>query len=515
MRVLLTTILIYSLYHIKAQTSISFNNLGNATFQNNYQNPALIPSENLLIGIPVISGIHFHINTKTSYNETFTKEENTTLIDINKILENLQRQNMVSAHVGINLFHVGLKTRKKGLISLSGRERLEIDLLYSRQLVDYIWNGNEQFVNRSVKASNAGVKGMHFREFGVGYATPVSERINLGVRAKFLIGFADVSLPGNFSANLKSNGEFFQLENTKVKNFALRTSGLNIYQGEKGSIGSHLLMNSNTGFGLDLGITYGLSRANTITASLLDIGFIHWKEDIESDVISNDVSFDYGGVPLDELGTVRQTIQDSLIDKFNTTNSFDPYRGWLPLKGYFSYIYHYRRNTDIYLSGGTRLVQRQLKMLYGIGMTRKFGPSFTGNITAAKLPQQFANFGVSFAAKAGAAQLYMAADQVISFSAPDAKAFDFRIGINLAIGTEEDDIEEVLFSGNRRIPEAKGIDTNAFLGRKVKTKRRQGVYSIIKKQQRRELKYKKTKRDNAVDKKSLNGRTGKKNTDEG
>ncbi|MBC6410746.1 MAG: hypothetical protein GDA42_09875 [Ekhidna sp.] len=509
---LITMLTCLALCGIKAQTSVSFNNLGNATFQNNYQNPALIPSEDLFIGIPVISGIHVHINTKTSYNETFTNEGNTTLIDINKILENLQRQNMVSAHVGINLFHVGVKTKNKSLISLSGRERLEIDLLYSRQLIDYIWNGNEQFTNRSVKISKAGIKGMHFREFGVGYATPINEKMNLGARAKFLVGFADVSLPGNFSANLESNSEVFQLENTEVKNFALRTSGLNIYKGNEGNLGSHLLMNSNTGFGLDLGLSYYLSRAYTLTASLLDVGFINWKEDNESDVISNDTSFDYKGVSLDQLGTVRQTIQDSLIDRFNTTKNFDPYKGWLPLKGYASWIYHYNRNTDIYFSGGTRLVQRRLKMLYGIGVTQKFGPTFTGNITATKLPQQFVNLGASFAVKVRAVQMYMAADQVVNFSVPDAKAFDFRFGINLAIGTEQDGAEDIY--GKRKIPGAKGLDTNAFLGKKIKTKKREGIYSIIKKQRKRELKNKRTKRDNTVEKKSLNGRSGKKNTDE-
>ena len=497
---------------IKAQTSVSFNHLGNATFQNNYQNPALIPREYLFIGIPVISGIHAHINTKTSYRETFTKEGNTTLIDINKILENLQRHNMVSAHVGINLFHVGFKVKNKSLISFSGRERLEVDLLYPRQLVDYLWNGNQQFINESVKVSNAGIKGMHFREFGIGYATPVNEKIDFGARAKFLVGFADVSLPGNFSAKLESDNEIFQLENTEVKNFALRTAGLNIYMGEQGNLGSHLLMNSNTGFGLDLGLTYYISPANTITASLLDVGFINWKEDAESDVISNDISFNYDGVPLDELGTIRPTIQDSLVDRFDTTKDFDPYRGWLPLKGYTSWIYHLRRSTDIYFSGGARLVQRRMKMLYGVGITQKFGPVFTGNITASKLPQQFVNLGASFVLKGGPFQMYMAVDQIVNFSVPNAKAFDFRLGINLAIGTEEYSFENPY--EKRKIPDAKGLDTNTFLGKKIKTKKRRGVYSIIKKQRKRELKNKRTKRDNAIEKKSLNGRTGKKNIDE-
>ena len=511
MRAFLTTILTLSIIGLTAQTSVSFNHLGNATFQNTYQNPALIPRENLFIGLPVLSGVHFHVNSKTSYNETFTKEGNSTLVDITKILDNLQRQNLVSSHVGVNLFHLGFKTKNRSLISFSARERVEVDALYSRQLVDFVWNGSEQFTNQTITVSNAGISGLHFREFGIGYAMPVNERANFGVRGKFLLGFADISLPGSFSAQLESNGEFFQLENTEVKNFELRTSGLDIYRGNEGSLGSHLLWNKNTGFAIDLGVTYHLSRAYTVTASLLDVGFINWNEDIQTEVLNDSASFDYDGVPLDELGTVRTVIYDSLIDRFGTSNNFDPYRRWLPLKAYGSWIYHYSRNTDIHITGGARLIQRQLKMLYGVGVTQKFGEIFTGNITATKLPQQFVNLGASFAVKGGPVKMYVAADQVVNFSVPDAKAFDFWIGINLALGVKRDGSEDVL--GKRKIAGAKGVDTNAFLGKRVKTKKREGIYSIIKRQKKREVKSKKTQRDNSVQKKSLNGRTGKKNTE--
>lgn len=510
MRILFATIASTFFLFLSAQTSVSFYNLGNATFQNNYLNPSFIPRENLFIGLPVISGVHAHINTKTSYNETFTVESTRTLVDIDKILTNLQSQNMISAQLGINLLHIGVKTKKKGLISFSARERLEVDALYSKQLVEFLWNGNEQFTNRNVNVSNLGLKAMHFREFGIGYATPVNERMNFGLRGKFLVGFADVSIPANFSATLRSDGEAFQVD-AEWQNAQLRTSGLDIYDGSEGNLGSHLLMNSNTGFGLDLGITYHLSKAYTVTASLLDVGFINWKENIGTESL-NDTTFNYSGVQLDELGTVRQTIQDSLLDKFSTTTTFEPYRGLLPLRLHGSWIYHYRRGTDIHVSGGARMIQRQLKMLYGVGVTQKFGEIFTGNITATKLPQQFVNLGASFTVKGGPIKMYVAADQIVSFSVPDAKAFDFRIGINLALGVKKDGSEDVF--GKRKIPGAKGFDTNAFLGKKVKTKKREGIYSIIKKQKKRELKNKRTQRDNGVQIKSLNGRTGKKNTEE-
>ena len=108
--------------------------------------------------------------------------------------------------------------------------------------------------------------------------------------------------------------------------------------------------------------------------------------------------------------------------------------------------------------------------------------------------------------------MYLAVDHVINFNVPKSKAVDFRFGMNFVIGKRKTpELESGLSRGP--IQGAKGLDTNVFLGKKVKTKKRDGIYSIIKKQKRRELKNKRTKRDKDVKKKSLNGRSGKKNTD--
>ena len=492
-----------------SQTSVSFSHLGNTTFQNTYLNPSLIPEGRMFIGLPVLSGIHMYVNNKTSYNETFTKEGGEVKVDINKILSNLQGQNLFSAHANINLLQFGLRLESGPLITFTANERLEADFLYPKDLIDYFWNGNDQFVNRKMNIANIGVKGTHFREFALGFAAPVNEQFSVGLRGKFLVGFADISTPGNFKANLESSGEAFQL-NAEWQNATLRTSGLNIYKGDTGDIGSHLIMNKNTGVALDLGTTYHLNRYYTITASLLDVGFISWKEDIENHTL-NDTTFRYEGVSLDNISDVRQVVEDSLLAAFKTTKNNDPYKSWLPAKAYGSWIYHYSQSTDIHVTVGSRLIQRQLKMLYGAGVTHRFGKVFTASVTATKLPQQFFSAGAALAVKGGPVQMYMAADQLVNFSVPDMKSFDLRFGMNFIFGKKKDSSDNSFGSGSRS-PNAKGLDTNVFLGKKVKTKKREGIYSIINKQKRRELKSKRSSRDGSVKKKSLTGRTGKKNT---
>ncbi|WP_421763610.1 DUF5723 family protein [Ekhidna sp.] len=505
----ITILFLTSFFVANAQTSVSFQHLGNATFQNNLVNPSLIPKGRLFIGLPVLSGVHVHVNNKVSYNEVFTKEADRIVVDVDKILGNLQQQNLLSSKVNINLLHIGFKTNNGVLLSFTANERVEADFVYSKELVNYVFNGNSNFLNKTVKISNVGATATHFREFGLGIAAPVNDQLTVGIRGKFLVGFINASTPSNFKATIESNGEAFQVD-ADWQNASLRTSGVDIYQGDEGDLGSHLLFNGNKGLALDIGGTYRLNRYYTLTGSIVDIGFINWKENIKNYALG-DTTFTYSGVDLAELDDIQQTLEDSLFNKFETTENSNPYRSWLPVTAQGSWIYHYTPKLDFYVTAGSRLVQRQLKMLYGGGMTYKFGRAFTASASATKLPQQFFNIGAAITAKGGPVQMYLAADQIINFSVPDAKAFDFRFGMSFAFGRRRTVEPE---SGLSRAPiaGAKGLDTNVFLGKKVKTKKRDGIYSIIKRQKRRDLKNKRTQRDNDVKKKSLNGRTGKKNT---
>ena len=345
---------------------------------------------------------------------------------------------------------------------------------------------------KKLKVGNVGVKASHFREIGIGFAYPVNKQLDFGLRAKYLMGFIDASTPGNTTANLTSSGEFFQLDG-ELKNAQLRTAGVDIYSGDEGDIGSHLTSSGNTGLALDLGFEYKLNRYYSFAASILDIGWINWKTNVTNYTL-NDTTFTYSGLNLDGIGDIRDAVEDSLFSKFDTRETNDSYKSWLPLKAYGSWIYHYDKNLDFYGSLGTRLIQGQLKMLYGGGMTRRFGKIFTGSLSAMKLPGQFFNVGAAFALNGGPVQWYMAADQVINFSVPDFKAFDFRFGINIKVRGKGDgrssrgSVTSYGKKGNAddgTIKGSKGVEVGVFLGKKVKTKKKDGIYAIIPKAEKR------------------------------
>lgn len=509
---LLTTLLF-------SQTSVSFYHLGNTTYQNSALNPAWIPNAKLFIGLPALSGVHLHVNNKLSYNDVFTKETSQVTLDVDKVISNLQDQNMSSIQANINLFHLGYTFGPGATISVFANERVESDFLAPKKLVEYVWQGNDNFLDEKIRIGQVGLQASHFREIGIGYAYSATPQLDFGLRAKYMMGFANASTPANFKANLTTSGEFFQLD-AELENAQLRTSGVDIYDGSQGDLTSHLLGNANTGVAVDFGIDYDLNRYYSVAVSVLDLGWINWKENIKNQTV-NDTTFTYRGVNLDGVGDIRQALEDSLFNKFNTVETNETYKTWLAPRAYVSWVYHYDRNMDFYGTVGSRYLHGQFKMLYGGGMTRRFGRIFTGSLSATKLPQQFFNVGAAFAFHAGPLQWYMAADHVINFSAPDFKAIDFRIGLNFQFRGRDENLQSGGGSAfgngkpgtNGTLAGPKGVDSRIFLGKRVKAKKKDGIYSIIPKQKRRELKNKKSEKK-GVSRSSLNGRTGVKNKNE-
>ncbi len=467
-----------------AQNSLSFYHLGNTTFQNSYYNPASIPEGKVFIGLPVLSGVHFDFNNKFGYSDFISKTETGgNQIDLNLLLDAFQKNNMISTQLAINLFHFGISTNTGSTFSVYANERIEMDFLYPKSFMEFVIKGNGNNVGETVKIGKTRLSARHFREFGLGYAKSISKELSIGVHVKYLQGLLNMSTPGNFTADITTNKDDYSLE-LEMQNGVLRTSGLDIYQGNSGNIGTHMISSGNRGAAIDLGFNYQMDRNNVFSASLVDMGFISWKTDIKNQTLA-DTSMVYSGIDLSDPDNLEKQIEDSLINKFKDrlTESYDPYITMLDPKLYLSWTFHTPTGGDLIATSGTRYIQGQLKMLYGAGYRHSFGNYFTGSINVTKLPQQFLNLGAAISLKGGPAQLYLAADQVATLDVTKFKAFDFRFGINFIIGQRDPEILAKKDNG----PKSKRTKTStgSFLGSKVDVKGQEGIYTIIDKQERR------------------------------
>lgn len=469
-----------------AQTSMSFYHLGDlATFQNSSLNPAHTPDARVFFGLPGISGIHAHYNNKLSYNQLIRKEGVDNIVDVDGAISNLQKNNLLSTHARVALFHVGYSVPNGPVFTLFANERVEGDFLYPKSLMEFVFEGNGPQLGNKIDVGASGLNATHFREIGAGMAYQVNRQLRVGGRFKILQGFSNMSTPASMEATLEVNPQTYEWV-LNAKDVAFRTAGLNSYDQ-----GNHLISPGNGGMAVDVGFDFMVNRYLGFSGSVTDIGWINWKNDVDTRQYA-DQTFSYSGVDIKGINDVTVALQDSLFDQFVTSQNSDAYKTWLPTRAYGSLIWKYTDETHFIGSVGARYIHGQMKMLYGGGVRQKLGP-LTATINAVKLPQHFFNIGAALMVRGGPIQYYVAMDQVVNFSVPDVKAVDFRTGINVTIGRRAAPGLQgrggvTTYGKNKgKGGKSKGISTGSFLGKKVKTKRREGIYSIIKRQKKRSI----------------------------
>lgn len=486
--------LLLGAFALNAQTSLSFYNLGNATFQNGSYNPAFVPDGKVFLGLPVLSGIHLNYNSRLSYDESVVKlESGKSKVDLIKALKNLGINNMWSVHTNISLLHFGIVTNNGMSFSLFANERIEADVLATKRVMRFLIKGNTSVIDQKIQIGSTRVSATHFREIGIGatYPSPNADVV-LGARLKYLQGFTNMSTPENQKAYIATNGETYILEGD-VSDLMLRSSGVNIMQGETGNIGSHLVMNNNRGFAVDLGFDWTMNKYNRISASLVDLGYIAWKDDIENRYIS-DTTFTYSGLNLRSTSNIEKTVKDSLINRFDVDKNSEAYSTLIGPKAYFSWAYRVNEyGGNIVTSVGTRYIQKEMKFLLGVGYQQKFGEWFIGSVNVTRLPQQFFNLGAALAVKGGPAQFYLAVDQIYNFDVTKFQSMDVRVGINFIFGENNHSKDPqrrgstTTYSTEKVKKKGPGWHQNqSFMGEKVKVKRQEGIYNIIPKQERRD-----------------------------
>lgn len=451
----------------------------------------------VFLGIPVLSGLNLHVSSKLSYGEVISKGSDSTLLHISKAVSNLRAQNGIHAHFNFNLFHLGFRLPSNGVVTLFANERVETDFLFSTRMARFLWEGNTVFLEKEVNLGRTALNVMHYREMGIGYAQAIPQfGVKLGFRFKYLQGLFNVGTPASLRATVLTENENHQL-NVDVTNGRIRTAGAEILTGDQGDIGTHLVSNGNTGAAIDLGFEYEYNRYYTIALGVNDLGFINWKENTKQYSVP-DTTVRFTGA---QLYGSHDTFTDSIETFVNRFAEFDDnnetYSTMLPTRIFGSVIYKGFAPFDVISTISTRIIQGDPRLSFSVGARYSIGPWLTASANIIKLDQQFFNGGLALASKVGPVQIYMASDNVLSWNATNISAVDFRFGINFIFDKRTKKTKERPNPGFEKGPKAqktkkrkgpKGTTYGFFLGEEVKVKGQDSIYSVIKKQKRRQLK---------------------------
>ncbi|MDE5707403.1 MAG: hypothetical protein K2H69_04455 [Alistipes sp.] len=265
---------------LSAQTPTAYFMEG-STFRSQL-NPAFAPLRGY-VNIPVLGGVQIEGSGNLAVGKLFYPRQGSLVTLFDKsvptatALGKLRARNVFGLDTRVNLIGFGAYTRNgKNFWSfdLNLRNEAEIDLPYG--LFEFVKTGAERASIRNVAVTDQA-----FVEAGFNYSFPLTEKIYLGARGKFLVGGArarvavdrlDVALEED-RWSVEADGVF----ETSGIEFAAQTRedgseyysfdglGRASYEGPAGY-----------GFAVDLGVTYDVLPDLQLSMAVNDLGFIAW-----------------------------------------------------------------------------------------------------------------------------------------------------------------------------------------------------------------------------------------------
>ncbi len=445
--------------------------------QSRFMNPALQGDCNSYFGIPGINSTYLGINNNSvGFEDIIFKGANLyadSLIsilhptyDIDKFLGKLKPVNRISPEVYVSLLSFGFRAGEN-FFFLDVADRMYSHLSFPKDLATLALKGNEDFINKTADLSSLSASATYFREIGVGFSREFAEGLFIGVKAKILFGNANVFLQNNgLSLEVDESNLFSHTVDADLTlNFGYPVEVF--HDPETGDIDSlaiqepdeGMLFNfGNPGFGIDLGAVYHINDQFSVSASVVDLGFIKWKKDVTNLRVKG--TYEFTGIDVSSMLVAGDTstfddalenISDTLMTIFNPEDTYDPFTTYLPTKIYIGGSFQLNDNIGFGLLSKTLIEDGKLWESLTMSANVKAGGFLTTSLSYSITNSTYNNVGFGLSLRGGPIQFYFVTDKLFyklsRYSIPNEGAdptsillpsnlssFNFRFGLNLVFG---------------------------------------------------------------------------------
>ena len=321
--------------------------------QQHQLNPAFQPAGKFYIGVPGLSSINFNLGnnnlvfTDVIQNVTVDGKKKTVLFldknakrgSVDDFLDAMGSNTRIFYDHRINLIDFGFKLAD-GFATFNISNRASTNLLLPKAIPELALKGIEEGEKFKMKGNDFAVDLTAYTELGLGYSRALNDKLNVGAKFKILYGhgnvhtnFSDVTITGNETMwELKGDGDV-----------RAAIPGIRIYENELSQIDSmtfdedlktrDFTRPKGFGFAVDLGATYKVLPELTVSASVLDLGFIHWTRSLnrfvkKGDFVWDGITFDIN----DDTTDYGIKYQEMFDEMFNVDHKPSSYSTWLNSK---------------------------------------------------------------------------------------------------------------------------------------------------------------------------------------
>ena len=440
--------------------------------QSYFLNPATQPRCKFHLGIPGISPFYGGFESSSLHLGDIIMKNGDSLItflhplaDKSKFLNNLGKTNFLSIDQMSNLFSIGFRVSDESFFSFDISEKTFARLSFPGDIFNFILEGNKK--GDEFNFSGTGVNLTSYLEIAMGISTRKNDNFTYGYRGKVLFGLAnissrktDITATTDESIKLKSKFEL----NSSLPGVVIKkdNEGKFIWESidfvDQDSIDiSDLIYDvfSNFGFGIDFGLHYQPIENITLSASIIDLGFIRWNKWNYN--ISQNGEFVFDGIEWNPSDTndLGEKLLDSLKNAFEMNYENKAYTSFLPTKIYLGFKYAPVDQFSLSVVSRTEIYKGRLReaLSFGINIFPIKMLALSINYTIAN--KTFNNFGAGIALKFLPLNIYLISDNVPIVFAKDKKSgayipyqarmFNFRFGVNLMFGCRVKKVDIPLF----------------------------------------------------------------------
>lgn len=438
MKKLILAFLLFATVGLNAQQNLTLYNMEMVP-QRMYTNPAFMHSNKLYIGIPVLSSMYINFsNSGFKYSDLIKHRGDSLYVDYDNMLGKLAKNNYISVAVQPDLLSFGFRIKEKNYFSFNATEKIQVRFRYPKNFMELIWKGNGGLLGEEVKL-NFGVNAIHYREYAIGYARQIDDKLTVGGKVKYLYGMENVWTEKS-DISLTTDANTFAI--TAKSNIKINTSGVDSTAGiGDGTVSDYMFKKKNKGFGLDLGGTYKLTDKILLSASVVDLGFIKWKSAV-TNYQSNDpnASYTYEGMDLSQmLNDTSDNKFGKMLDSIAQTFKIDTLHN----------AYSTRLSTQVYLGGNyfltekinagvlvyAQMFDKSIHPGVALSYNQKVGKWFNFSLSYSIYNRSYNNVGLGLALGNGPVQFYIVSDNVLGAIFPqNTKNLHLNFGLNLTFG---------------------------------------------------------------------------------
>lgn len=429
------------------------------TFQSTITNPAFFPKNNFVIAFPGISMVYNAAHTGFTWHQLIHKaqdgSDSTEFYFEDVYKKRIRKKNYLFVDENTDYLIFGFRANKiKMHFLVNVTEKINTRFKYGKDFIGFIGlgNGYDDFEGKELNW-NLALEGNHYREYGVTLGYTEENKYSLGLKLKYLQGIGNVSVEKpNILFTTKTEPYDEVVAST---DYTANVSGFVVYE-TKDSLGnmvdssaefdaSEYLFNfKNSGFGFDLGGTYTfklpiLRNKFTVSASLLDVGFIKWKSNVMN--LHSEGTYTFRGLDLNKVINENSkftidNVYDTLNERFKFKKTYDSYKTSLIAKTYLTA----RMEIDTVSNVGLMLFGEffeGLKPGVAVAYERAFGKKKRSSymLTWSYKNRSWLNIGLGWQVRVGPLQLFACGDNLSAyFFYRHTKSFNLRFGMNFVFG---------------------------------------------------------------------------------